>query len=190
MNSPSWFSVESSNPTPLNKTRWGSTAALSAHFFQCVFVKYLLCNFQIHISAYDLLEYEVSSISYRRFMDFRDSIISLVTEFRVPSSRTLAALVGCRDVQTGRTNWSGRPRRHRTILTARTLNAPELDLFFERKEIEVDGSGLIARETSRAYDDIFAITLVTARSVGIGAYFVRLDNEFRVNLSFLLVHQR
>ncbi len=36
------------------------------------------------------------------------------------------------------------------------------------------GSGLIAGETSRAYDDIFTITLVTARSVGIGAYLVRL----------------
>ena len=31
------------------------------------------------------------------------------------------------------------------------------------------GSGLIAGGTSRAYNDIFAITLVTARSVGIGA---------------------
>ena len=34
--------------------------------------------------------------------------------------------------------------------------------------------GLIAGETSRAYDDIFTIILVTARSVGIGAYLVRL----------------
>ncbi|KAH6919057.1 acetyl CoA carboxylase [Coprinopsis sp. MPI-PUGE-AT-0042] len=38
----------------------------------------------------------------------------------------------------------------------------------------LQGSGLIAGETSRAYDDIFTITLVTARSVGIGAYLVRL----------------
>ncbi|KAH0836414.1 acetyl-CoA carboxylase [Lanmaoa asiatica] len=32
-------------------------------------------------------------------------------------------------------------------------------------------------ETSRAYDDIFTITLVTARSVGIGAYLVRLGER-------------
>ncbi|KAI5120256.1 hypothetical protein M0805_004592 [Coniferiporia weirii] len=39
------------------------------------------------------------------------------------------------------------------------------------------GSGLIAGETSRAYEDIFTITLVTARSVGIGAYLVRLGQR-------------
>jgi len=39
------------------------------------------------------------------------------------------------------------------------------------------GSGLIAGETSRAYDDIFTITLVSARSVGIGAYLVRLGQR-------------
>lgn len=39
------------------------------------------------------------------------------------------------------------------------------------------GSGLIAGETSRAYDDIFTISMVTARSVGIGAYLVRLGQR-------------
>ncbi|OCB90590.1 acetyl CoA carboxylase [Sanghuangporus baumii] len=39
------------------------------------------------------------------------------------------------------------------------------------------GSGLIAGETSRAYDDVFTVTLVTARSVGIGAYLVRLGQR-------------
>ncbi|KAL9087549.1 MAG: hypothetical protein Q9159_003565 [Coniocarpon cinnabarinum] len=39
------------------------------------------------------------------------------------------------------------------------------------------GSGLIAGETSRAYDDIFTVTLVTCRSVGIGAYLVRLGHR-------------
>ncbi|WEW57838.1 acetyl-coenzyme-A carboxylase [Emydomyces testavorans] len=39
------------------------------------------------------------------------------------------------------------------------------------------GSGLIAGATSRAYEDIFTITLVTCRSVGIGAYLVRLGNR-------------
>lgn len=39
------------------------------------------------------------------------------------------------------------------------------------------GSGLIAGETSRAYRDIFTVTLVTCRSVGIGAYLVRLGQR-------------
>ncbi|KAI8340678.1 acetyl-CoA carboxylase [Chlamydoabsidia padenii] len=39
------------------------------------------------------------------------------------------------------------------------------------------GSGLIAGATSRAYDDIFTISLVTCRSVGIGAYLVRLGQR-------------
>ena len=39
------------------------------------------------------------------------------------------------------------------------------------------GSGLIAGETSRAYDDIFTITLVTTRSVSIGAYLVWLGER-------------
>jgi acetyl-CoA carboxylase/biotin carboxylase 1 len=39
------------------------------------------------------------------------------------------------------------------------------------------GSGLIAGATSRAYDDIFTITLVACRSVGIGAYLVRLGQR-------------
>ncbi|KAF4119397.1 acetyl-CoA carboxylase / biotin carboxylase 1 [Geosmithia morbida] len=39
------------------------------------------------------------------------------------------------------------------------------------------GSGLIAGATSRAYNDIFTITLVTCRSVGIGAYLVRLGHR-------------
>ncbi|KAK4624494.1 Acetyl-CoA carboxylase [Fulvia fulva] len=39
------------------------------------------------------------------------------------------------------------------------------------------GSGLIAGETSRAYEDIFTVTLVTCRSVGIGAYLVRLGQR-------------
>ncbi|KAG5368607.1 Acetyl-CoA carboxylase [Yarrowia sp. E02] len=39
------------------------------------------------------------------------------------------------------------------------------------------GSGLIAGATSRAYKDIFTLTLVTCRSVGIGAYLVRLGQR-------------
>ncbi|KAJ2081542.1 acetyl-coenzyme-A carboxylase [Coemansia sp. RSA 988] len=39
------------------------------------------------------------------------------------------------------------------------------------------GSGMIAGETARAYNDIFTVTLVTCRSVGIGAYLVRLGQR-------------
>lgn len=38
-------------------------------------------------------------------------------------------------------------------------------------------SGMIAGETSRAYDETFTISLVTCRSVGIGAYLVRLGQR-------------
>ena len=39
------------------------------------------------------------------------------------------------------------------------------------------GSGLIAGETSRAYNDVFTLTLVVGRSVGIGACLVRRARE-------------
>jgi len=39
------------------------------------------------------------------------------------------------------------------------------------------GSGTIAGETSRAYDEIFTLSYVTGRSVGIGAYLVRLGQR-------------
>ncbi|KAJ9078850.1 acetyl-coenzyme-A carboxylase, variant 2 [Entomophthora muscae] len=39
------------------------------------------------------------------------------------------------------------------------------------------GSGMIAGETSRAYEDIFTLTVVSCRSVGIGAYLVRLGHR-------------
>ncbi len=39
------------------------------------------------------------------------------------------------------------------------------------------GSGTIAGETARAYTDIFTLTLVVGRAVGIGAYLVRLGHR-------------
>merc|ERR1711988_1912898 len=39
------------------------------------------------------------------------------------------------------------------------------------------GSGMIAGETSQAYDDTFTLSYVTGRSVGIGAYLVRLGQR-------------
>jgi len=41
----------------------------------------------------------------------------------------------------------------------------------------LQGSGMIAGETSRAYDEIFTLSYVTGRSVGIGAYLVRLGHR-------------
>lgn len=41
----------------------------------------------------------------------------------------------------------------------------------------LSGSALIAGETSRAYEDIFTLSYVTGRSVGIGAYLVRLGQR-------------
>jgi acetyl-CoA carboxylase/biotin carboxylase 1 len=39
------------------------------------------------------------------------------------------------------------------------------------------GSGMIAGETSQAYEDTFTLTFVTARTVGIGAYLARLGQR-------------
>ncbi|XP_075390444.1 acetyl-CoA carboxylase 2 [Tenrec ecaudatus] len=41
----------------------------------------------------------------------------------------------------------------------------------------LSGSGMIAGESSRAYDEIVTISLVTCRSLGIGAYLVRLGQR-------------
>lgn len=41
----------------------------------------------------------------------------------------------------------------------------------------LQGSGKIAGETSRAYDEVFTLSYVTGRSVGIGAYLVRLGQR-------------
>lgn len=45
----------------------------------------------------------------------------------------------------------------------------------------LSGSGMIAGETSAAYDEIFTVNLVTGRSVGIGAYLVRLGQRIIQN---------
>eukprot|EP01029_Cantina_marsupialis_P005679 TRINITY_DN1619_c0_g2_i2.p1 TRINITY_DN1619_c0_g2~~TRINITY_DN1619_c0_g2_i2.p1 ORF type:complete len:1268 (-),score=560.95 TRINITY_DN1619_c0_g2_i2:1218-5021(-) len=54
------------------------------------------------------------------------------------------------------------------------------DIIGHGKDLGVEnlrGSGTIAGETSRAYDDVFTLTLVTGRTVGIGAYLVRLGQR-------------
>jgi acetyl-CoA carboxylase/biotin carboxylase 1 len=53
-------------------------------------------------------------------------------------------------------------------------------LFLQEPDLGVEnlmGSGLIAGETSKAYDDIFTLTMVVGRTVGIGAYLVRLGQR-------------
>ena len=59
-----------------------------------------------------------------------------------------------------------------------------IQLNYELKTQEPDlgvenlmGSGLIAGETARAYDEIFTLTIVVGRTVGIGAYLVRLGQR-------------
>lgn len=54
------------------------------------------------------------------------------------------------------------------------------DIIGEKDGLGVEclaGSGLIAGETSKAYDEIFTLTYVMSRSVGIGAYLVRLGQR-------------
>ena len=41
----------------------------------------------------------------------------------------------------------------------------------------LSGSGMIAGETSLAYDDVITMSLVACRAVGIGAYIVRLGQR-------------
>jgi len=70
------------------------------------------------------------------------------------------------------------------IAEATTLNGEEVfkitDIIGSEPDLGVEnlkGSGLIAGETSSAYDDIFTLTLVLGRTVGIGAYLVRLGQR-------------
>lgn len=65
-----------------------------------------------------------------------------------------------------------------------TLNGQEVyrvtDIIGSEPDLGVEnlkGSGLIAGETSAAYNDIFTLTIVLGRSVGIGAYLVRLGQR-------------
>jgi acetyl-CoA carboxylase carboxyltransferase component len=54
------------------------------------------------------------------------------------------------------------------------------DIIGDEPDLGVEnlmGSGLIAGETSRAYNQTFTLTLVVARTVGIGAYLVRLGQR-------------
>lgn len=56
------------------------------------------------------------------------------------------------------------------------------------------GSGMIAGETARAYDEAFTLSYVTGRSVGIGAYLVRLGQRTiqmrcrRANVLLILIY--
>ncbi|KAF6778945.1 hypothetical protein AHF37_01156 [Paragonimus kellicotti] len=55
-----------------------------------------------------------------------------------------------------------------------------LDIVGKSYDMSVEnlrGSAMIAGETSAAYDDIFTITIVTNRAIGIGAYLARLGQR-------------
>ncbi|KAL7542222.1 hypothetical protein ACHAXR_012111 [Thalassiosira sp. AJA248-18] len=65
-----------------------------------------------------------------------------------------------------------------------TVNGEEVfkitDIIGSEPDLGVEnlkGSGLIAGETSSAYEDIFTLTIVLGRTVGIGAYLVRLGQR-------------
>lgn len=61
-----------------------------------------------------------------------------------------------------------------------TVHHELLDIIGSEPDIGVEnlrGSATIAGETSRAYKDVFTLTYVTGRSVGIGAYLVRLGQR-------------
>lgn len=54
------------------------------------------------------------------------------------------------------------------------------DVIGEEPDLGVEnlqGSGRIAGETSSAYNEVFTLTLVVGRTVGIGAYLVRLGQR-------------
>ena len=70
-------------------------------------------------------------------------------------------------------------QRELSLLTRSPKDGP-LMMSLELHGIGVEnlqGSGKIAGETSRAYDEIFTLSYVTGRSVGIGAYLVRLGQR-------------
>ena len=55
-----------------------------------------------------------------------------------------------------------------------------IDIFGRENDLGVEnlrGSGMIAGETSQAYNEIYTVSLVTCRAVGIGAYLVRLGQR-------------
>lgn len=74
--------------------------------------------------------------------------------------------------------------KQQVIATPATLNGEEIYRITDVIGVEPDlgvenlkGSGLIAGETSVAYDEIFTMTIVLGRTVGIGAYLVRLGQR-------------
>jgi len=74
--------------------------------------------------------------------------------------------------------------RKELIAESATVNGEEVfkitDIIGSEPDLGVEnlkGSGLIAGETSLAYDDVFTLTIVLGRTVGIGAYLVRLGQR-------------
>ena len=75
-------------------------------------------------------------------------------------------------------------KKHELLAEATTHDGQEVykitDIIGSEPDLGVEnlkGSGLIAGETSTAYNDIFTMTIVLGRTVGIGAYLVRLGHR-------------
>jgi acetyl-CoA carboxylase carboxyltransferase component/biotin carboxyl carrier protein len=72
------------------------------------------------------------------------------------------------------------PVRVRRVLEGGEVRYQLTDIIGREPDLGVEnlrGSGMIAGETSRAYAESFTLTYVTGRSVGIGAYLVRLGHR-------------
>lgn len=55
-----------------------------------------------------------------------------------------------------------------------------VDIIGKEFDISVEnlhGSAMIAGETDRAYEECFTLSVVTSRTIGIGAYLVRLGQR-------------
>jgi len=64
--------------------------------------------------------------------------------------------------------------------TTKEIHHKVIDIIGKENDLGVEnlkGSGMIAGETSQAYNEVCTISLVTCRAVGIGAYLVRLGQR-------------
>ncbi|CAB9525754.1 Acetyl-CoA carboxylase 1 [Seminavis robusta] len=79
------------------------------------------------------------------------------------------------DLNKGKQQIMGSPTSYngQSVYQVTDIIGAEPDLGVEN----LKGSGLIAGETSVAYDEIFTMTIVLGRTVGIGAYLVRLGQR-------------
>lgn len=127
---------------------------------------YIACNSGARIGLYDKIKHKIKV----RWIDPENPHLGV--ESLALSEEDYEALPS--GAVTGR--WSqvvdsdGQPTSRREFVLDSIIGEDGQDLGVEN----LRGSGLIAGETSQAYEDIFTISLVSGRSVGIGAYVTRL----------------